>query len=76
MDAIKNWLLPILLSLAGILDIAMDFTTQFAVELNIPNKWVAAIRLTAVIVGFVILKLQLPTQKASKLLVKAGKLKK
>lgn len=76
MNAIKNWLLPILLVVAGILDLGMGILNDFAAELSIPSNVVAWIRIIAIIVGAVILKLQAPTTNPEKLQELAARLAK
>jgi hypothetical protein len=79
MNAIRNWLLPILLTLGGILDFGFDLITQFASVLHIPSNIVDWIRIIIVIIGAVILKLQAPTTdpvKLQELVARAKKLKK
>src|SRR6188768_560909 len=74
MDKIKNWLLTALLAIGGVLDFTLELTKQFGELLSIPESYVKYIQLGIAISGFIILKLQPPTKKSSKLKVIANKM--
>ena len=78
MNAIKNWLLPVLLTIGGILDFGFDLLTQFASTFHIPESIVNWVRIIIVIIGAIVLKLQAPStdpQKLQELVARAKKVK-
>lgn len=67
MNKFKNWILPVLIILAGVLDELLNGLEQFAVEIGVDPKLATYVRLVAFIVASVILKLQVPSKNPEKL---------
>lgn len=64
---IKNWILTVLITIGGILDLGFGLLNDLASELAINPKIVNYVRIAIVIVGAIILKLQPPSTNPDKL---------
>ncbi len=66
MGKLTNWLLPILMIVAAILESSLSLIQEVLAAFGAGPKWVLFLRLTAIVVGAVILKLQNPSLKEAK----------
>lgn len=67
MGKLNNWLLPILMIIAAVLESSFSLIQEVLNEFGAGPKWVLVLRLAAIVIGSVILKLQAPSKKKAKL---------
>jgi len=67
MEKFKNWILPILITIAGAFDLVFGLMNDLAELVTIPDNYVKYLRIGALVVTAIILKLQKPSRNPAKL---------
>ncbi len=62
MEKFKNWILPILITITGAFDMIFGLMNELAELVEIPDNWVKWLRVSALIITAIVLKLQKPSR--------------
>ena len=66
MEKMKNWILPAILVISGLLELGLDLVPGLIKEMGAPPYYATFVRLLALFLTVLIAKLQPPSLKASR----------